>query len=153
MKILIDIPVHEPGLAALKGLGGVEIDRIEAANEGMPARVLDPSRICDAEVLLCQKPPANLAEMRSLRWIQVTSTGYDQLIGLGLAERGIRATNSRGCFDVQIAEWNLCMMINLVRDVRRLMSNQDAAVWDRKAAPQGEIRGRTVGFWGYGGFA
>jgi len=153
MRILIDIPLHEPGLAALNRVGGLDMDRLESADDEPPARILDVSRIRDAEVLLCQYPPINLSEMRALRWIQVASTGYDQLIGLGLAERGIRATNSRGCCDVQIGEWNLGMMINLVRDVRRLMTNQDAAVWDRKAAPQGEIRGRTVGFWGYGGFA
>jgi phosphoglycerate dehydrogenase-like enzyme len=152
MKILIDIPFHEVGFAALQAQG-FQVDRIDSGEAEPPARILDSDRISDAEVLLCQNPPTNLGDMRALRWIQVTSTGYEQLLGLDLAERGIRATNSRGCCDLQIAEWNLSMMINLVRDLRRLMGNQDAVIWDRKAAPQGEIRGRTVGFWGYGGFA
>jgi phosphoglycerate dehydrogenase-like enzyme len=70
---------------------------------------------------------------------------------LGLAERGIRASNSRGCFDTAITEWNLAMMVMLTRDVRQMMRNQEAAVWDVSGAFQQEIRGRTVGLWGYGG--
>src|ERR1700722_9908484 len=112
MKILIDHPIHEPGLATLKSLAGLEIDCIEATHAGSPPQPLPAPRIAGVEVLLCQKPPPNLADMHSLKWMQISSTGYDQLIGLGLAERGIRATTSRGCFDVQIAEWNVSMMIN-----------------------------------------
>jgi phosphoglycerate dehydrogenase-like enzyme len=91
--------------------------------------------------------------MRQLKWIQIASVGYTQLFGLNLPERGIRATNARGCFDVPIAEWNIAMMINLVRDLRQIIRNQDAAVWDRSAVFQRELRGATVGFWGYGGIA
>ncbi|MCX6620861.1 MAG: hypothetical protein NTY38_07230, partial [Acidobacteria bacterium] len=65
--------------------------------------------------------------------------------------RGIRAVNGRGNFDIPIAEWNLAMMVNLARDLRRMIRNQEAAVWDRDARFQQEIRGKTVGIWGYGG--
>jgi phosphoglycerate dehydrogenase-like enzyme len=74
-----------------------------------------------------------------------------QLFGLDLPQRGIRATNCRGTFDVPIAEWNVAMMINLARDFRQMIRNQDQAVWDRSAQFQREIRGLTVGIWGYGG--
>jgi phosphoglycerate dehydrogenase-like enzyme len=43
------------------------------------------------------------------------------------------------------------MMVNLARDLRLMIRNQDAAVWDRSAIFQNEIRGKTVGLWGYGG--
>jgi phosphoglycerate dehydrogenase-like enzyme len=83
--------------------------------------------------------------MRDLKWIQIASTGYTQLHGLGLPARGIRATNARGCFDVPIAEWNVAMMVNLARDLRQMIRDQDGAVWDRSAIFQNEIRGLTVG--------
>jgi phosphoglycerate dehydrogenase-like enzyme len=89
--------------------------------------------------------------MPALRWIQIASTGYSQLFRHSLPTCGIRATNSRGCFDVPIAEWNVAMMINLARNVRQLIRNQDSRVWDRGAVFQREIRGLTVGIWGYGG--
>lgn len=149
MKIIIDFPVVENALAKLRQLDDCAVDCIVPPEEKVRALELD--RIRDADILLCSVPPANVAEMSSLRWIQIASSGYTQLFGLGLPERGIRATNARGCFDVPIAEWNVAMMVNLARDTRQLIRNQDAAVWDRSAVFQREIRGLTVGLWGYGG--
>jgi phosphoglycerate dehydrogenase-like enzyme len=108
-------------------------------------------RIRDVEVLFCTFPPVNVAAMEKLKWIQIASTGYTQLFGLNLPGRGIQATNGRGCFDTPIGEWTIAMMVNLVRDVRQMIRHQDGAVWDRSARFQRELRGLTVGFWGYGG--
>ncbi|MEO6874635.1 MAG: D-2-hydroxyacid dehydrogenase [Opitutaceae bacterium] len=147
MKIIVDVPVRDQALAAVRTAG--EVDCITPPEER--ARPLDPVRIQDANVLFCTFPPTNVSEMKSLQWIQIASTGFTQLLPLDLPGRGIRATNARGCFDVPIAEWNMAMMVNLVRDVRQMIRNQDAGVWDRSAVFQRELRGLTVGLWGYGG--
>jgi phosphoglycerate dehydrogenase-like enzyme len=89
--------------------------------------------------------------MRALEFVQICSSGYSQLLGLNLPERGVRAANAAGVFDVAVAEWNIAMMINLVRDLRSLIRNQEAAVFDRSARFQREIFGSVVGIWGYGG--
>lgn len=149
VKILIDVATHAPALDALKQRSDCQIECIDPPEERL--RELDPAKIRDAEICFCTFPPANHALMRSLKWIQIASTGYTQLTGQGLPDRGIRATNSRGCFDVPIAEWNIAMMVNLARNVRQMMRNQDGAVWDRSAVFQREIRGLTLGLWGYGG--
>lgn len=115
------------------------------------ARELNPELIRDADILFCTVPPSNHRAMPQLKWIQIASVGYTQLFGLDLPMRNIRATNARGCFDVPIAEWNIAMMVNLVRDMRQLIRHQEAAVWDRSAIFQRELRGATVGLWGYGG--
>jgi phosphoglycerate dehydrogenase-like enzyme len=73
------------------------------------------------------------------------------LFGLGLVERGIRAGNGRGIFDAPIGEWNVAMMVNLGRNLRGMIRNQESAIWDRGAQFQREIRGLTAGLWGYGG--
>ena len=73
------------------------------------------------------------------------------VFGLDLPARGVQASNCRGCFDVPIAEWNMAMLVNLARDFRQMIRNQEAAVWDRSAIFQREIRGLTLGLWGYGG--
>ena len=149
MKLLIDVPVEPAALAALQQSGRFTLDCLTPPAE--TKRALDPARLRDAEVLFCTFPPENFADLRALKWIQLASTSYTQLFGLDLASRGIRATNCRGCFDVPIAEWAVAMMVNLARDLRQMVRNQDAAVWDRSAVFQREIRGMTVGLWGYGG--
>jgi phosphoglycerate dehydrogenase-like enzyme len=149
LRVLVDVPLDPERLERLRADGGLHFDC-----EPVPAEVerpLDADRIRGVEVLFCTCPPANLADMAALRWVQIASTGYSQLFPHALPARGIRATNARGCFDVPIAEWNVAMMVNLARDLRQMIRNQEAARWDRGATFQREIRGLTVGIWGYGG--
>jgi len=149
MKLLIDVPVEESVLARLRADHACEIECLVPPAE--KAREVDPSKLKDVDVLFCSIPPKNLADMNGLKWIQIASAGYTQLFGLDLPAKGVRATNALGCFDVPIAEWNVAMMVNLARDFRQLVRNQEATVWDRSAVFQREIRGLTVGIWGYGG--
>ena len=149
MKIVVDVPVVEPVLAQLRESAGLVIDCIEPPEE--KSRELDTVRIRDADVLFCTFPPANFQEMRNLKWVQIASTGYTQLFGLDLPGKRIQATNARGCFDTPIGEWCVAMMVNLVRDVSQMIRHQDSGIWDRSAEFQRELRGLTVGLWGYGG--
>jgi phosphoglycerate dehydrogenase-like enzyme len=91
--------------------------------------------------------------MADLKMVQLVTVGYEHLRHLGLAERPIRVCNARGIFDTAIGEWNLSMMINLTRDLRGMIQNQEQSRWDRDARFQQEIRGGVVGLWGYGGIA
>ncbi|QKJ32626.1 D-2-hydroxyacid dehydrogenase [Mucilaginibacter mali] len=149
INILIDMPVHGASLKKLETIPGVNIKLVGSPEERV--RSLDKELIAGADVLFCTFPPENHAEMEQLKFIQIASAGYKQLIGIGLNERNIKASNALGVFDVPIAEWNVAMMVNLARDMRGMMHNQDNAVWDRPARFQREIRGSVVGIWGYGG--
>ncbi|MFO0878497.1 MAG: D-2-hydroxyacid dehydrogenase [Gemmataceae bacterium] len=103
------------------------------------------------EVLLCKRPPRNLDALPGLRFIQISTVGYEHLRDLGFENRNIRLCNARGIFDTAIAEWNLAMMVNLTRDLRTMIRHQEQGVWERAPRFQQEIRGRVVGIWGYGG--
>ena len=148
IEILIDAQVDEAALARLRSMPNL---RIELVLPEEKVRLLPPELIRTAEILFCTFPPENFAEMRAVRFIQITSAGYSQLFDLDLVAKSVRAANSRGCFDVPIAEWNIAMMINLARNLRQMIRNQEKGVWDRAAAFQSEIRGSIVGIWGYGG--
>ncbi len=90
--------------------------------------------------------------MRSLRLVQLFSSGYTQLHGRGLVRRGVRACNARGVHDTTIAEWNIAMMINLARDLRRMIHQQEQGLWQRDEPRfQNALRDRVLGIWGYGG--
>jgi phosphoglycerate dehydrogenase-like enzyme len=148
MKLLIDVPPDETALDKIRAAGH-SVDCLVPPSE--KPREVDPARLTQAEVLFCSFPPVNFADMKAVRWVQIASAGYTQLYAHNLPARGIRATNALGCFDVPIAEWVVAMMVNLARDLRRMIRNQEATVWDRSAIFQREIRGLTVGIWGYGG--
>ncbi|UCH26359.1 MAG: D-2-hydroxyacid dehydrogenase, partial [Trueperaceae bacterium] len=152
-RILIDVAPHDAGLARLRSVAGLELvfTPPEAGSGEDASRPLPASLLAGTEILFCVYPPTNFSDLTGLKWIQIASAGYNQLYGLPLAAKGIRATNARGCFDVPIAEWNVAMMINLRRNLRQMIRNQDRSVWDRAADFQQEVRGMTVGIWGYGG--
>jgi len=103
------------------------------------------------DVLFCEFPPANFGEMKDIRWVQAASVGVERWSLHSLPAKQVGITNAAGIFDAPIAEWNLSMMINLARDLRGMIHNQAAHVWDRSPRFQMEIRGKILGLWGYGG--
>jgi len=149
MNILIDMPVYEPALKILKELPGVTVSLVSQPEE--KERPLPKELIQNCDALLCTFPPENYTDMSSLKYLQISSAGYKQLIGKGFEDRNVVACNALGVFDVPIAEWNITMMVNLARDVRTMLHHQDEKIWDRSARFQHEIRGSVVGIWGYGG--
>ncbi len=150
-KIVIDVRTQPAGLRRLEALPNAQVTVLELGPLMGPPRELDPAIARETEVLVCTLPPKNHAEMTKLKFIQLTSVGFAQLYGLDLPQRGIRACNARGVYDTAISEWNISMMINLGRDLRTMIRNQDVGKWDNTGRFQHEIRGSTVGLWGYGG--
>ena len=147
-RILVDVKHDDTKLAALRQFAGVEVFSVPFAEQ---ARELPLQVIQDAEILFCTFPPLNFSGMQAIRWVQLASSGYSQLFPYDFPARGIRATNARGCFDVPIAEWCMAMMVNLIRNQPQMLRNQNVQVWDRSGQFQRELRGLTVGIWGYGG--
>ncbi|MGH7170822.1 MAG: D-2-hydroxyacid dehydrogenase [Gemmataceae bacterium] len=147
-KILFDLPLEENALQRLRQLPGASVQALpaRASGESVAAELLR-----GGHVLLCKIPPKNFDDLTDLELMQISTVGYEHLRHLGLADRPVRVCNARGLFDTAIAEWNLAMMINLRRDFRGLLHNQERAIWDWAARFQQEIRGQVVGLWGYGG--
>jgi phosphoglycerate dehydrogenase-like enzyme len=146
--ILLSATVDEPAVRRLEALPGVAVRVVKP--EGRDWNVSD-DLLRGVEVLLCKFPPRNLAALTDLKVIQLTTVGYEHLRHIGLADRPLRVCNARGIFDTAIAEWNLAMMVNLARDLRAMVRNQEQGRWHRDARFQQEVRGQIVGLWGYGG--
>ncbi len=147
-QILSVVALDEPTIRRLESLSGVKV-RLLTPNDSKWDAPDDAVRGTD--ILLCKLPPRNLDALTDLKMIQLTTVGYEHLRHLGFAERPVRVCNARGLFDTAIAEWNLAMMINLTRDLRGMIRNQEQAKWEKDARFQQEIRGKVVGLWGYGG--
>jgi phosphoglycerate dehydrogenase-like enzyme len=148
---LVHGPVDPAALRGLEALDGVSLDVCVTDEE--PHRSFDPQRLAGVHVYFGCYLPKNFEDMGSLEFVQITSTGYSQLLGYDLPERGIRASNAAGVFDAPIAEWCVAMMVNMARDLRGMIRDQEGGRFESRAEYQPEIRGSTVGFWGYGGLA
>ncbi len=147
-NVLIDMTMYAPVFEELKKIEGVNVSVVEPYDD---VRYISPDIIRDIHFLFCTCPPKNIDDMKSLEVIQIASAGYTQLFGLNLSQKGIRACNAAGVNDIPIAQWNIAMMVNLMRNMRQMIRNQEAGIWDRPAQFQQDLRGKTVGIWGYGG--
>lgn len=152
MKRIICLTSAPPFAEAAPGqepvVPGMEIRTLRGAAASGAWPTADSAAV---EVMFCSTPPPNLDAFPNLKWLQIESAGFSHLFPFKLAERGVTVTNARGLFDCPIAEWNVAMMINLVRDLRTMVRNQEHGVWDRSPKYSGEVRTRTLGIWGYGG--
>lgn len=149
-KILVHGAVDQRGLAQLADLVSEPITLLKTSMEEKVWAVPEPV-VGQVEIMLSTHPPQNLAAMANLAFWQIGSVGYTQLVGLGLPQMGVLVSNARGVFDVPIGEWNVAMMINLARNLRGMIRNQEQGIWDAGAQFQQEINGAVVGIWGYGG--
>jgi len=140
-NILIDMPPFPPLLTKLQSMPGVNVFLKNSGAE-LPEAI---------HLFFGDAIPNEIIDNSNLEFVQIGSVGYAHLYGLNLPQRGIRACNARGVFDPAIAEWNIAMMINLLRDMPRMFRHQQQGIWDRDVRFQRELRGLTVGIWGYGG--
>jgi phosphoglycerate dehydrogenase-like enzyme len=151
-NILILLRPDEPALDRIRALcpeGKVTLGPWIAE----AGKLLPPDMLRGVDILFCELPPANFTDFDRLKWIQLTSAGYAQVLNLPILQQGIRVTNGLGTFDVPIAEWNIMMMLWWHRNMLDAQASQRARVFDRANKYQRELRGSTVGFYGYGGIA
>jgi phosphoglycerate dehydrogenase-like enzyme len=155
-RILITMPAHEPTLAKLRSDASLDITLLHepVGGHGLDAVDWPAAALHDKDILFSSGvAPGNFPAMNAVKFVQMGSAGFEQFIPFDLPAKGIRAANARGVFDVPIAEWNLAMMIALGRDLRSMIRNQEKAQWTRERRYERELRGDTVGLWGYGGLA
>lgn len=79
----------------------------------------------------------------NLKWIQAMAAGVDQLPLQALATKGILLTNVRGAHSIQMSEHVIWAILNLLRQGRAVMKQQDQKVWSAKLKIE-EMNEKTV---------
>jgi phosphoglycerate dehydrogenase-like enzyme len=148
ISVLLDVPLESASYDRLERLPGVAV---HALPPHAPDETITPKLLHGVQVLLCKRPPVNFEDLTHLELMQLTTVGYEHLRHLRLADRPVRLCNARGVFDTAIGEWNLAMMINLARDLRGMLRQQEQRIFRKEDRFEQEVRGRVVGLWGYGG--
>lgn len=113
-------------------------------------KALDRSRV---EVLFINQPYVNRAFLQlfpEVKWIQIPSSGYDQVDLKVLKERNIIFTNGRGAYSTAIAEDIFSKMLTLARNIDVYVKNQEQRKWDKSNIETFELKGKTLGILGAG---
>src|SRR5678816_2029979 len=138
LRVLAAVRVDEPGLRRLREQDGVDVEVIPLYEDAPPK--VPSEQLADKHVFFGTPPSDNARDLKSLRWMQIDSVGYEHVVPLNLPARGVRVSNAAGVFDAPIGEWNVAMMINLARDLPAMFRNQQRGAWDRAERFQTEVR-------------
>ena len=107
-------------------------------------------QIEDTDILITFKFDKDiLKKARSIKWIQALSAGVETYPMEEIKKRNIILTNGRGIHKIHMAEYAICMMIMLARNMHTMINNMNEGKWERRIN-QGEIYGATVGIIGLG---
>ena len=149
-RVLLIVPAHDEYLDALRA----KFPDVRFAGGARPEDVQE--QLAGAEILITAGQTADgpfftpelLARLPRLAWVQSIAAGYDQLLPPLETRPDVLLTSGVGIHGPQMSEVVIFYMLGLTRDVKQLVRNQDAHVWQ---GPQARILdGLTVGIVGLG---
>ena len=85
----------------------------------------------------------DIEQFRSLKYIQLTSSGFDRVPMDYIKQHGIEIHNARGVYSVPMAEFALTGILQLVKQSRFFYENQKQHIWE-KSRTLGELAGKTA---------
>lgn len=110
--------------------------------------------IDDLEVLVCYNPFKRLdvTKMKSLKWIQLSSIGVDQLPFEDLKKMDVVVTNNRGGYSIPMGEWIVMSILQLFKNSMGLYKKQQNRIWKIDTSLL-ELYKKRIGFIGTGSIA
>ena len=122
----------------LKSLGN-EIVFIQDEREKLPFNPEDiEGVICNGLFLY-----NDIKDFKSLKYIQLTSAGFDRVPLDYINEKGIKIFNARGVYSIPMAEFAVCGILNLVKQTEFFFDNKKNCSWE-KSRTLGELSGKTA---------
>lgn len=106
------------------------------------------------EVLVCYNPFAqvSLERLSSIKWIQLSSIGVDQVPVASVMAQGIRVTNNRGGYSIPMGEWIVFQMLYHYKYAGYFQKMQSDRHWKLNTEIR-ELTGRNALFIGTGTIA
>ncbi len=149
MKLLLTgaATYTESQLASLRSMGHeilyVQDERVPLKEQG-----IDPT---DIEAAVCNGLFLynDLSEFAKLRYVQLTSAGFDRVPLESMLEKGITVHNARGVYSAPMAEFAISGVLQLYKQSFTFLKNQYAHCWE-KVRDLKELCGKTVGIVGCG---
>lgn len=105
----------------------------------------------EVEVLVCYNPfeRIDIDKFENLKWIQLSSMGFDQVPLDKLKNRSIIITNNKGGYSIPMGEWIVLNVLELIKRRPQCYKNKELKNWKMDFKVK-EIYGKTISFIGTG---
>ena len=119
MKILITVKISDEQFKKIQDLG-YDVVRISES------KVTNSSETDDADILVCYNPfkTLDIEKMKNLKYIMLTSVGFDQLPKEKVLARNIQVTNNRGGYSIPMAEWIVMCILEIYKRAKMFYNKQ-----------------------------
>lgn len=128
-------------IAVLRDMGHdvlfVQDERIPLVEQGVDPRTIE-GVICNGLFLY-----NDISLFENLRYVQLTSAGFDRVPLNEMQKRGIVVHNARGVYSIPMAEFALCGVLQLYKQSAVFLKNQQARRWEKVRDLQ-ELANKTV---------
>lgn len=106
------------------------------------------------DALMCYKPfeKLDIEKFENLKWIQLTSMGFEQVPIEKVLKNNIIVTNNKGGYSIPMGEWVVLNILELIKNRKKSYKNQENKRWFMDFSV-GEVYGKTVSFIGTGDIA
>lgn len=90
-----------------------------------------------------------ISQFKNLRFIQLTSAGYDRVDMDYVREHNIEIHNAKGVYSIPMAEFAVCGVLSIYKQLRSFFRNQDSHAWEKNRGLK-ELFGKTATIVGCG---
>lgn len=85
----------------------------------------------------------DIRHFKKLKYIQLTSAGFDRVPIDYINEHDIKIYNARGVYSIPMSEFALCGVLQFIKQSRLFYKNQNNHIWE-KSRTLGELSGKKV---------
>ena len=83
----------------------------------------------DVDILLGNQPPAKVATMPNLKWVQLNSAGADRYCKPGILPESVQLTNATGAYGLALSEHLLALLLAMMKKLYKYYDNQKDHDW------------------------
>jgi len=147
MKVLITKDYGKKKMDSLRELG-YELIYVHER------QIFNTKEIEDIDILVCYNPFKNLdiSKLSRLKWIQLSSIGFDHIPLDYIKKSNIVVTNNKGGYSIPMGEWIVLKILEIYKQSKYFYIKQNERKWKINTGLL-ELCGKTIGFIGTGTIA
>ncbi|MBC6695449.1 phosphoglycerate dehydrogenase [Terrisporobacter mayombei] len=152
IKALFTLKFQEEEYDRIRNLGYEVVFNSEGRKSTLDKMTQEELDAIDVLVTYNSFDKLDISKMKNLKFIQLGSTGFDQVPKDKLINRDIILSNNKGGYSIPIAEWIVLNILQIYKNTKKFYINQSNKIWQPDTTIL-DVYGKRVGFLGTGTIA
>lgn len=152
IKVLFTLKFSEEEFNRIRDLGYEVVFNSEGNKSTLDKMTDEELKSIDVLVTYNSFPKLDISKMKNLKFIQLGSTGFDQVPVDKIINKNILLCNNKGGYSIPISEWIVSTILQIYKNTKSFYEKQDKKQWICDYTVS-EVYGKRIGFLGTGTLA